>query len=76
MSQSEDDFRRRLDRVERALNAILAISIDRHLRDYPELGSAKAPKMEHILSDAGLSGTEIAVLLNKTKQAVSQNLSR
>lgn len=66
----------RLARIERTLGALLAIEVDRHLREFPTLGAVKARKMEHILSDGGLTGREIAKLLGKTPQAVSQNLSK
>lgn len=64
----------RLDSMERAVNALLAIAVDRHMREYPSLGSPRAPKIEHLLSDSGMSGREIAKLLGKSPQAVSQNL--
>jgi DNA-binding transcriptional ArsR family regulator len=66
----------RLDRLERLVGALLSIAVDRHMREFPSLGSARAPKIEHILSDGGLTGREIAGLLGKSPQAVSQNLQR
>jgi hypothetical protein len=66
----------RVAKIEQSLDVLIAIAIDRHLRDFPELGNARSPRMEHVLRDGGLNGPQIALLLGKSRQAVSQNLAR
>lgn len=66
----------RLAKIEQSLEVLIAIAIDRHLRDFPELGTVRAPRIEHVLRDGGLNGPQIALLLGKSRQAVSQNLAK
>lgn len=62
-------------RIERRLTALLSIEIDKHLRASPELAKPRPRSIDRLLSDAGLKGTEIAAILGKSPQAVSQALA-
>ena len=54
---------------------MLAITVDRHLRD-TDLAKPRPRSIDRMLADLGLTGAEIAKLLGKTPQAVSIALSK
>jgi IS30 family transposase len=62
-------------RLESKLNAILAILVDRHLRD-TEIARPKDRSIDRLLTDAGLTAKEIAALLGKTERGVHIQLQR
>lgn len=62
-----------LQKTNRMLNAMLAITVDRHIRD-TDLAKPRPRSIDRMLSDNGLSNTEIAKLLGKSPQAVGQVL--
>lgn len=62
-------------RLESKLNAILAILVDRHLRD-TEIARPKDRSIDRLLTDAGLTAKEIAALLGKTERGVYIQLQR
>lgn len=64
-----------LARVESKLNAILAILVDRHIRE-TEIARPKERSIDQLLSDVGLSSKDIAGLLGKTERAVNLQLQR
>lgn len=64
-----------LERVETILNSILGIQIDQFLRD-SGIGKPRPRSIDRMLADFGLSGVQIAALLGKTPQAVSQVLAK
>lgn len=59
----------RLERLEAMLSGLLAVTIDRHLRD-GGLAKPRPRAIDQILFDAGLTVAEIGHLLGKTPQAV------
>lgn len=63
-----------LKRIDRNISALLAITIDRHLRE-TDLAKPRPRSMDRMLSDVGLTQGEVAKLLGKTPQAVSQVLA-
>ena len=60
-----------LARINAKLSALLAITVDRHLRD-TGLAKPRPRTIDQLLQDAGLTVPEIAELLGKTPQAVYQ----
>jgi hypothetical protein len=64
-----------LERIDAKLNALLAIIVDRYLRE-TETARPKKRSIDRLLSDAGLSATETAKLLGKTDRAVRLQLQR
>ena len=64
-----------LERVETILNSILGIQVDQFLRD-SGVGKPRPRSIDRMLADFGLSGVQIAALLGKTRQAVSQALAK
>jgi hypothetical protein len=64
-----------LRRVDVTLSALLAIAIDRHLRD-TGLAQPRPRSIDRMLVDAGLTASEAARLLGKSPQAVSQILAK
>jgi hypothetical protein len=64
-----------LQRIDRNLAALLAITVDRHIRE-TDLAKPRPRSIDQMLSDVGISNTEIAKLLGKSPQAVSQVLSK
>lgn len=62
-----------LQRIDAKLSALLAIMIDRYLRD-TEVARPKPRSIDQLLSDAGLANGEIAKLLGKTERAVQLKL--
>lgn len=65
-----------LTRIEARLNAILAILTEDLLRAHPELASPRPRSIDRILADAGLNQNEIADLLGKKQQSVSEQLRK
>lgn len=63
-----------LQKTNRMLNALLAIVVDKHIRE-TDLAKPRPRSIDRMLSDNGLANTEIATLLGKTPQAVGQQLS-
>jgi len=59
----------RLERLEAKLTGLLAVTVDRHLRD-TGLAKPRPRAIDQILFDAGLTVSEIGYLLGKTPQAV------
>lgn len=70
-----EDVLNELKKLNRNVSAMLAITVDRHLRD-TDLAKPRPRSIDRMLADLGLTGTEIAKLLGKTPQAVSLALSR
>lgn len=64
-----------LERVETILNSILGIQVDQFLRD-SGVGKPRPRSIDRMLADFGLSSVQIAALLGKTRQAVSQALAK
>ena len=62
-----------LNKTNRMLNAILSIVVDKHIRD-SDLAKPRPRSVDRMLSDNGLTNTEIATLLGKSPQAVGQVL--
>lgn len=62
-----------LQKTNRMLNALLSIVVDQHIRG-TDLAKPRPRSIDRMLSDNGLSNTEIATLLGKTPQAVGQLL--
>lgn len=63
-----------LQKTNNMLNALLAIIVDQYIRS-TDIAKPKARSIDRMLSDNGLSNTEIATLLGKTTQAVGQILN-
>ncbi len=70
------EFEANADAIHRKLNALLAVTVQRLLIEDPSLAAPRPRTIDQLLSDAGLRQAEIADLLGKTPQAVSQALSR
>lgn len=70
-----EDMLNELKKLNRNVSAMLAITLDRHLRD-TDLAKPRPRSIDRMLADLGLTGTEIAKLLGKTPQAVSIALSK
>ena len=64
------------DEIARLLHALVAIDTERLLRDHPSLGASRFTSIEAVLLSAGLKNVEIAEVLGKSPQAVSQALAR
>lgn len=64
-----------LARVESKLSAILAILVDRHIRE-TDMARPKERSIDRLLSDVGLTAKEIAGLLGKTERAVNLQLQK
>ena len=71
----DDEVLNELKKLNRNLSALLSITVDRHLRD-TELAKPRPRSIDRMLADIGLNGTEIAMLLGKSRQAVSIALSK
>lgn len=56
------------------LTALMSIVVDKHIRE-SDLAKPRPRTIDRMLSDNGLTNTEIAKLLGKTPQAVGQALS-
>ncbi|WP_427894057.1 hypothetical protein ACQHIV_13055 [Kribbella sp. GL6] len=70
-----DELTDRLDRIDRVLSSLLAITVDQYLRTTPDLAKPRPRTIDRMLADAGLRHQEIAAVLGKTRQAVSQILA-
>lgn len=70
-----DDILVELKKMNRLLSALLTITVDRHLRD-TDLAKPRPRSIDRMLADIGLQGNEIAKLLGKTPQAVSNALAK
>ena len=70
-----EDILNELKKLNRNVSAMLAITVDRHLRD-TDLAKPRPRSIDRMLADLGLTGAEIAKLLGKTPQAVSIALSK
>lgn len=70
-----EDTLNELNKLNRNVSAVLAITVDRHLRD-TDLAKPRPRSIDRMLADLGLTGAEIAKLLGKTPQAVSIALSK
>lgn len=70
-----EDTLNELKKLNRNVSAMLAITVDRHLRD-TDLAKPRPRSIDRLLADLGLTGAEIAKLLGKTPQAVSIALSK
>jgi len=71
-----DDKLATLKQIEIKLSALVGLAIEEAIRSSPDLARRRRRPIDAVLSDAGLTGTEIAKLLGKTPQAVSQVLQR
>lgn len=71
-----EDIEESIKRVERSLNALLAVSVDTYLRSFEGLSKPRPRSIDKVLNDAGLTGVEISRLLGKSPQAVSNMLAR
>ena len=58
-----------LARIDAKLGALLALTVDQHLRSQG-MGRAQPRAVELLLHDAGLSTADIATMLGKTQRAV------
>jgi hypothetical protein len=58
-----------LERIDAKLAALLAISVDRYLRE-TGIARPKPRSIDRMLSDVGLNASDIASLLGKTERAV------
>jgi hypothetical protein len=63
-----------LQKTNRMLNVLLSVVVDRHIRE-SDLAKPRPRSIDRMLSDNGLTNTEIATLLGKTPQAVGQQLN-
>lgn len=70
-----DEILEELKSINTKMTALLTITVDRHLRD-TDIAKPRPRSIDRMLSDIGLSNTEIAKLLGKSVQAVGQNLSK
>ena len=70
-----EDVLNELKKLNRNTSALLAIIVDRYLRD-TDLAKPRPRSIDRMLADLGLTGAEIAKLLGKTPQAVSIALSK
>ena len=63
-----------LKKNNRMLYALLAITVDQHIRG-TDIAKPRPRSIDRMLTDVGLTGVEIAKLLGKTPQAVSNALA-
>ena len=64
-----------LQKIDTKLSALLAILIEDLLRRTPDMADPRPRSIDKLLADVGLTGVEIAALLGKTPQAVSNQLA-
>ena len=64
-----------LARIERTLNAILGIQVEQFIRE-TGVATPRPRSIDRMLNDFGYTGAQIATLLGKSPQAVSQALAR
>ncbi len=65
-----------LESIDTKLGALVAIHTHRLLIDDPDLAKPRPRSIDKLLHDVGLSQSEIAQVLGKSPQAVSQALGR
>lgn len=65
-----------LQSIDTKLGALIAIHAHRLLVDDPDLAKPRPRSIDKMLHDVGLSQSEIAQILGKSPQAVSQALGR
>lgn len=65
-----------LQSIDAKVSAILAIQVHRTLLEDPELASPRPRSIDKLLYDAGLTQGQIASVLGKTVQAVSQMIKK
>lgn len=70
-----EDVLNELKKLNCNVSAMLAIAVDRYLRD-TDLAKPRPRSIDRMLADLGLTRAEIAKLLGKTPQAVSLALSK
>jgi hypothetical protein len=74
-TQTESQLVQAVEEQNRLLRALIAVTVDSYLRDNPDVASPRFRSIDQLLSVAGgLRNSEIAVILNKTPQAVGQVL--
>jgi len=64
-----------LARIERTLNAILGIQVEQFIRE-TGIATPRPRSVDRMLYDFGYTGAQIAMLLGKSPQAVSQVLAK
>jgi ParB-like chromosome segregation protein Spo0J len=69
---AEEEIAAILQRIDKRLSVLVAIVLDQYLREVA--AKPKERSAEQVLADAGLTHQQIADLLGKTRQAVSQGL--
>ena len=74
-SSSQTELTAAIGRVEILLRALLTIQVDEFLRS-TELAKPRARTIDRMLVDAGFSQPEVAKILGKSQQAVSELLRR
>ena len=65
-----------LQSIDAKVSAMLAIQVHRTLLEDPDLAEPRPRSVDKLLHDAGLNQREIASLLGKSVQAVSQMIKR
>jgi len=65
-----------LHSIDAKVTAMLAIQVYRTLLEDPELASPRPRSIDKLLYDAGLTQLQIASVLGKSVQAVSQMIKR
>jgi len=72
---AEDAALELLRRIDTKLAALLAIVVDGHLRD-TDIAKPRPRTIDKMLADVGLTQSEVAQVLGKTRQAVGQALQK
>jgi hypothetical protein len=65
-----------LQGIDRKLNALLALYTHRVLLQDDSLAKPRPRSIDRMLADAGLKGVEIASILGKSQQSVSEMLAK
>ena len=65
-----------LESIDKKLTAMLALQTHRTLLEDADLASPRPRSIDKLLHDAGLSQVQIAALLGKSVQAVSQMIAK
>jgi predicted XRE-type DNA-binding protein len=74
-SPSQTELVTAVERVETLLRALLTIQVDQYLRA-TEIAKPRMRTIDRMLSDAGFSQPEVAKILGKSQQAVSNVLRK